>query len=271
VRGRRGAFPLSPHAPERRRRQWGAGGEGRGEGGDRSRRIHRVEFGPVSDLPQESLSYQAVVAEYFLGLRGAGLLLSPLDAELVAEWERRGLPVAVVCRGLRDGLEDAARARLPGAPLPRSIRELRLTVESAWRAYRSGRVGEGPAPEPEEITLQRRYKAACDLLASAQTRAPPWLRDGIFSAEQVLERLRSVSGCRLEAFDEAVVQADGIIVKAWAASLPRETRARLGIRLRLLAGPRHRGTTPRAHRSMLQSYLAEAAREAGVISLRGRV
>jgi len=40
-----------------------------------------------------------VVGEFFLALRGSGLLLSPLDQELVAEWERRGLPVPVVIAG----------------------------------------------------------------------------------------------------------------------------------------------------------------------------
>ena len=55
----------------------------------------------MSELPSSALDYGAVVAEYFLALRGVGLLLSPLDEELVAEWERRGIPVAVVCRGIR--------------------------------------------------------------------------------------------------------------------------------------------------------------------------
>ncbi|HEY6097845.1 MAG TPA: hypothetical protein VIW03_00350, partial [Anaeromyxobacter sp.] len=86
----------------------------------------------MSSLPASALSYHAVVSEYFLGLRGAGLMISPLDAELVAEWERRGVPVAVVCRGLRRGLERAAEERPPGAPPPRSIRALRLAVEDEW-------------------------------------------------------------------------------------------------------------------------------------------
>ena len=98
----------------------------------------------MSDLPSSSLDYGAVVAEYFLALRGAGLMLSPLDEEVVADWERRGLPVAVVCRGLRRGLEllaaDGARRA------PRSVRALRFAVEEEWRAYQHGRVGDAPAP-----------------------------------------------------------------------------------------------------------------------------
>ena len=74
----------------------------------------------MSHLPAETLSYEAVVSEYFLGLRGAGLMLSPLDLEQVRGWERRGVPVAVVCRGLRRGLGDALRDRPPGSPPPRT-------------------------------------------------------------------------------------------------------------------------------------------------------
>ena len=60
----------------------------------------------MSEIPRDELSYRNVVAEYFLGLRGAGLMLSPLDAEQVAEWEQRGIPVPVVCRGLRRGFDE---------------------------------------------------------------------------------------------------------------------------------------------------------------------
>ncbi len=80
----------------------------------------------MSDLPASALDYRTVVTEYFLGLRGSGLMLSPLDAEAVGEWERRGVPIAVVCRGLRRGLEDLAERRAGG---PRSIRALRFAVE----------------------------------------------------------------------------------------------------------------------------------------------
>src|SRR5512142_3370058 len=111
----------------------------------------------MSDLPAESLGYQAVVAEFFLGLKGSGLVLSPLDQELVAEWERRGVPVPVVCRGIRRGvaeLGEESRGRV------RSLRSVRLAVEDEWRAYRSGRVGDSPAPPGEEELAARRLADA---------------------------------------------------------------------------------------------------------------
>jgi hypothetical protein len=227
----------------------------------------------VSDLPQDSLSYQAVVAEYFLGLRGAGLLLSPLDAELVAEWERRGLPVAVVCRGLRDGLDDAARARLPGAPLPRSIRALRFAVEDGWRAYQTARVGDAPSPPPEASAAAARLEAARALVADALRGAAGPRRAAYDAARVALLAAgdRSAGASPLTALEEALAAADRAMLAAWLGALPAAERAAIGPRIRLRAGPRTRGSSRRAHREALRAHLADLAREAGLSPLRGSV
>jgi hypothetical protein len=227
----------------------------------------------VSDLPQESLSYQAVVAEYFLGLRGAGLLISPLDAELVAEWERRGLPVAVVCRGLRDGLDDASRARLPGAALPRSIRALRFGVEDAWRAYQAARVGEAPSPPPEAAAAARRLAAARALVAEARRGAAGPRRAAYDAAATALAGADRAGGeaSPLAALDVAFAAADAAMLTAWLTALPAAERAAMGPRIRLRAGPRPRGASRRAHRETLRAHLGDLAREAGLSPLRGSV
>jgi hypothetical protein len=114
----------------------------------------------VSLIPSDALSYPALVAEFFLQLRGSGLLLSPLDQELVGEWERRGIPASVVCRGLRRGWDDLARARAPAAAAPRSLRALRGFVEEEWRGYRDGRVGDGGTRGPEPDVARSRLATA---------------------------------------------------------------------------------------------------------------
>lgn len=227
----------------------------------------------MSDLPREALSYQAVVAEYFLGLRGSGLLLSPLDAELVADWERRGLPVAVVCRGLRDGLDDAVRARPPGAPPPRSIRALRLAVEDAWRAYQAARVGDAPPPPTEAAAAARRLDAARAHAAEALRGAGGPRRAGWAAAASVLASVAVADGdpSPLARVDAALAAADDAMLAAWVAALPAPERAAIGPRLRLRTGPRPRGTSPRAHRETLRAHLADVAREAGLSPLRGSV
>ena len=132
----------------------------------------------MSEIPHDQLSYRHVVAEYYLGLRGAGLMLSPLDVEQVVEWEQRGIPVAVVCRGLRRGFEEHLASRPAGSPRPRSLRALRGAVESEWRGYRSGRVGEAPAPPPEQEAAAARIDAARSFLSGAPAWREPWALPG---------------------------------------------------------------------------------------------
>ncbi|BDG02462.1 hypothetical protein [Anaeromyxobacter oryzae] len=222
----------------------------------------------MSDLPAAALGYQAVVTEYFLALRGAGLLVSPLDEELVLEWERRGLPVAVVCQGLKDGMA-ALAARNAGAP--RSIRSLRLAVEDAWRAYRAGRVGDAPPPPGEEAAAAARLAAARALLADAGREARGPLRDAYRDAWRAVAAAPGRPGSPLERLETALAEADDRLLAGWLACLPRPERAALGPRLRLLAGPRERGTSARAHREALRHHLHDAARRAGLTCLRGSV
>jgi hypothetical protein len=222
----------------------------------------------MSDLPRDALGYQAVVTEYFLGLRGAGLLVSPLDEELVADWERRGLPVAVVCRGLRRGIEDA----LARGVRPRSVRALRLAVEDEWRAYQLGRVGDAPPPPPvEDDAAGARLRAARALLAEAGRTAPAALVEGYRAAWAALAGPAPGAASPLEGVEAALARADALLLRAWVSALSRARKRDLGAELRRLSGPRPRGTSRRAHRDLLRAHLADAARRAGLTTLRGSV
>jgi hypothetical protein len=225
----------------------------------------------MSDLPSRDLGYLAVVTEYFLGLRGAGLLVSPLDEELVSDWERRGLPVPVVCLGLRRGLEDLVQQRAPGAAPPRSIRALRFAVEDEWRAYRAGRVGDAPAPPAEADAAEARLGAARALLESAGRAAAGPFREGYRAAWRALTDASAHPGTPLDRVESAIAGADARILAAWLTSLSRPERAALGARLRLLSGARPPGASPRAHRDTLRGYLLDLARRAGLTCLRGSV
>ena len=221
----------------------------------------------MSEIPAESLGYQAVVGEFFLALRGAGLLLSPLDQDLVAEWERRGLPVPVVCRGIRRGLAVLAEER-PG-PV-RSLRSLRFAVEEEWRAYRSGRVGDAPGPEGEEEVARQRLAAAGAELARAEAQGGA-LAEAYRGARRELLACQALPGSPLERVEAGLAAADARILAGWVASLPRPERAALGARLRLLAGARRRGESRRARRETLRAHLRDLGRQAGLSCLRGSV
>ncbi len=222
----------------------------------------------MSDLPAEALDYQAVVAEYFLGLRGSGLMLSPLDQEVVAEWERRGVPIAIVCRGLRRGLEDLALGRAGG---PRSIRALRFAVEDEWHAYRESRVGDAPPPPAEDAAAGARLALARDLVLDAGRATRGAERDGYRAAWRALAAADAHDGTPLERVEIALAGADARILAAWLGGLPAPERRALGPRVRLLAGPRARGESRSGYRETLRTHLLDAARAAGLTCLRGTV
>jgi hypothetical protein len=227
----------------------------------------------MSDLPSESLSYQSVVAEYFLALRGSGLMLSPLDQELAAEWERRGIPVAVVCRGLKAARAALLAERAPGSPPPRSLRAHRFGVEQEWSAYREGRVGDAPPPPPDREAALSRLEAARSYLLDAGRSSPESRREAYRAAWRALAAAERGLGARpsLAGVEEAVAAADLALLRAFVEGLSRPERAALGARIRLRAGDRSRSTPPRAFRETLRAHLSDAAREAGYLGLRGSV
>ncbi len=221
----------------------------------------------MSLIPAGELSYAALVSEFFLQLRGTGLLLSPLDLELVAEWERRGVPASVVCRGMRRGWDDLVRDRAPGAAPPRSLRALRGFVEEEWRAYRDGRVGDGGARGPEADAARARLGAARAALAGSAEATAGDRRDAYRAAAATLPD----DAASLQDLEVALRAADDLLLHRWILSLPRPERAALGPRCRLLAGDRTRRARRSAYRETLRTHLFEAARRAGILCLRGTV
>ena len=221
----------------------------------------------MSLIPAGELSYAALVSEFFLQLRGTGLLLSPLDLELVAEWERRGVPASVVCRGMRRGWDDLVRDRPPGAAPPRSLRALRGFVEEEWRAYRDGRVGDGGARGPEADAARARLAAARAALAGSAEATAGERRDAYRAAAASLPD----DAASLQDLEVALRAADDLLLHRWILSLPRPERAALGPRCRLLAGDRTRRARRSAYRETLRTHLFESARRAGILCLRGTV
>jgi hypothetical protein len=225
----------------------------------------------VSELPAASLTYETVVAEYFLGLRGSGLMLSPLDLEVVRDWKLRGVPVPVVCRGLRFGYERAVAALLPGAAPPRSVRALRLAVEDEWRAYRAGRLAvEQPPPDELAITAARAAAALERVRAAARAASRPAIAAA--HARAAAELAAMADGPRSpEALEAALDGADDAALRAWARGLSPCDRAAVGRFCAVRAGPRAAGCTRAAHRAALRAHARDYARGAGLTLLCGSV
>jgi hypothetical protein len=94
----------------------------------------------MSLLPATA-SFEELVQDCFLSHRGAGLMLSALDAELVGHWAREEVPFEVVARGIRRAAEKALWDSRPGEPVLRSLRACKREVEAEIKKYRSRSAG----------------------------------------------------------------------------------------------------------------------------------
>ena len=57
----------------------------------------------------ENPNYLVTVERFFLSLKDSGLTLCATDYDLIQQWENRGIPVNIVCRGLENGIAEFDR------------------------------------------------------------------------------------------------------------------------------------------------------------------
>ncbi|WP_338865125.1 hypothetical protein [Myxococcus stipitatus] len=146
----------------------------------------------MSLLP-ESASFEELVQDYFLAVRGAGLMLSALDTELLTAWAREGVPFEVVARGISRSAEKALWDARPGEPVLRNLRACRRQVDAEIKKYRSLAAGASATPEPsskrrkalswEETRHARLIDALEDLAGREPVLAPrvTWLRGTVLA------------------------------------------------------------------------------------------
>jgi len=124
----------------------------------------------IMSLLPEGASFEELVQDYFLAVRGGGLMLSALDTELLTSWAREGVPFEVVARGITRSAEQALWDTRPGEPVLRSLRACKRQVESEIKKYRdrtigAGNVGERKPSRTWEETRFARIKASLKQLA----------------------------------------------------------------------------------------------------------
>jgi hypothetical protein len=151
-----------------------------------------------ADEGADQLYFQAL--ELLLAkLRGGGLLLSPADWQVAAQWRRRGVPLELVARTMEDLY--ARRRERDAKRRINSLRYFAPAVEAAWEELRA-LTGSGhrvaPAPFDAAARLRR--------LASA-------LPAEIVERERWAARIEALTGDsasveeRLAAFDEELLSA----------------------------------------------------------------
>ena len=53
--------------------------------------------------------YLVTIEKFFLSLKESGLSLSATDYDLIQQWENRGIPENVICRGIKTGFIEFER------------------------------------------------------------------------------------------------------------------------------------------------------------------
>jgi len=95
-------------------------------------------------------NYFTEIEEYFWRKRGAHLLVSPLDWAIVETWQRAGIPLEAVLRGIDSAFESYARSRRgAGRPL-KSLAYCVDAVLDAATAEKEVSAGAGPQTKREE-------------------------------------------------------------------------------------------------------------------------
>jgi hypothetical protein len=95
-------------------------------------------------------NYFTEIEEYFWRKRGAHLLVSPLDWAIVETWQRAGIPLGAVLRGIDTAFESYARSRRgAGRPL-KSLAYCVDAVLDAAAEEQETSAGAGPRPKREE-------------------------------------------------------------------------------------------------------------------------
>ncbi|HEV2489045.1 MAG TPA: hypothetical protein VGT03_04490 [Candidatus Acidoferrales bacterium] len=121
-------------------------------------------------------NYFTEIEEYFWQKRGAHLLVSPLDWAIVETWQKAGIPLPAVLKGIDRAFESYSRSRrgAAGRPLKSLAYCVDAVLESAAEAQEAA-AGAGPqttraSANTESLSreeLERYFDAAASSLLSA--------------------------------------------------------------------------------------------------------
>jgi|GEM_PF-445154 len=95
----------------------------------------------MSLINRNNLSYIYSVEQYFLSLTRRGVALSALDYQMIKSWEKKGVPLSIVCAGIKKGIDSFKNTHKVYSFLPRSIKYFECLIEKEFTNYKSLKVG----------------------------------------------------------------------------------------------------------------------------------
>lgn len=247
----------------------------------------------MSLLPEHA-SYLEQVQAYFLAFRGDGVALSPLDAQLLADWKSRQIPYSVICRAIRKSAESLVYNGKQGARL-RTLRSCRQAVEREfcrWQGIASSQSASNNTQAPVEPTLSpiskddsssanngpqifalKRLKKARATIEKelASQKASPGYRNALERALGVLNEISTenvnIKPDQIEkqaslpsTVSALISKAEDTLALVYVRNLSFEDRCFLIRQARELAGPKPACASPRARKDALRAHLVALAR-----------
>jgi len=210
-------------------------------------------------LPREA-TFAEEVTDFFLAFRGAGVSLSPLDADVLLGWQDRGVPYEVVCRGIRKAAEKRARDKRPDEPALKSLRACARAVEEEWMRFQGAATGKSATKAPPEVAQDRLAKVRAALSKAA--------REGNPAVHQAAERVRALAVGKSE--DPAlaatrVAHLDDAFALLYLRALPFSTRLQVLRDVRTQLGSALPRMSPRARKAALRAHRVMHARSHGAL------
>ncbi len=204
-------------------------------------------------------NYFTEIEEYFWRKRGAHLLVSPLDWAIVETWQKAGIPLEAVLKGIDRAFEAYARSRRAAAG--RQLKSLAYCVDAVLDAAteaQEARAGAGPeaktarpAGEPFSREELRAYfqKNASRLRAAAEEQRPAQpalsaqLERTATRLEELLSLLDSPAALDLEDLERRLTVLEEKLNTALAAEASEEALVQIRRELDRALAPYRRKMT----------------------------
>lgn len=204
--------------------------------------------------------YLAEIEEFFISTIRKGLMLRAHDVDVIRDWEARGVPVAVVRRGILVGVRRFLEGSDPSSPLPSSLKYYRTHVEAEFETWRRAS-GLSRTFEAMRVTPRRSDPVERALAILADRAAGAATPDEARRFEAAAAYLRSQVDRRVGP-SEALDDTDEFLVQAFLDAMPREVRLPLVERVRAQVDEAaRRGLGPEALRDLERTHLRAAVRE----------
>jgi len=183
-------------------------------------------------------NYFTEIEEYFWQKRGARLLVSPLDWAIVETWQKAGIPLSAVLKGIDRAFENYARSRRAAGG--RQLKSLAYCVDAVLDAAEEEKettAGAGPSTSGKQATAEsfsrevlhsffsrnmERLAAAVSTLRTTQLELATRVEETRLRLDEMLPLIDAPGAQDLEDLERRLTVAEEKLAAALTANTPEE-------------------------------------------------